>query len=42
MPYDKNGDWVKSWGQKGAKEGEFDTPHSAEILNWRVQKLTLK
>lgn len=26
--YDKNGDWVKSWGQKGANEGEFDTPHS--------------
>jgi hypothetical protein len=26
--YDKNGDWVKSWGQKGTKEGEFDTPHS--------------
>jgi hypothetical protein len=26
--YDKNGDWVKSWGQKGTKDGEFDTPHS--------------
>jgi sugar lactone lactonase YvrE len=26
--FDKNGDWVKSWGQKGTKEGEFDTPHS--------------
>jgi hypothetical protein len=26
--YDRNGDWVKSWGQKGTKEGEFDTPHS--------------
>jgi sugar lactone lactonase YvrE len=26
--YDRNGDWVKSWGQKGAKDGEFDTPHS--------------
>jgi streptogramin lyase len=26
--YDKNGDWVKSWGEKGTKEGEFDTPHS--------------
>src|SRR3954447_12875966 len=26
--YDKNGDWVKSWGQKGSKDGEFDTPHA--------------
>jgi len=26
--FDKNGDWVKSWGEKGTKEGEFDTPHS--------------
>jgi hypothetical protein len=26
--YDRNGDWVKSWGQKGSKDGEFDTPHS--------------
>jgi sugar lactone lactonase YvrE len=26
--FDKNGDWVKSWGDKGTKEGEFDTPHS--------------
>jgi streptogramin lyase len=26
--YDKNGDWVKSWGEKGTKTGEFDTPHS--------------
>ena len=26
--YDKNGDWVKSWGEKGTKAGEFDTPHS--------------
>ena len=26
--YDKNGDWVKSWGEKGTKQGEFDTPHS--------------
>lgn len=25
---DKNGDWVKSWGEKGTKPGEFDTPHS--------------
>jgi hypothetical protein len=26
--FDKNGDWVKSWGEKGSKPGEFDTPHS--------------
>jgi streptogramin lyase len=26
--YDANGDWVKSWGEKGTKDGEFDTPHS--------------
>jgi hypothetical protein len=26
--FDAHGDWVKSWGQKGTKEGEFDTPHS--------------
>jgi len=26
--FDKNGDWVKSWGEKGTRDGEFDTPHS--------------
>jgi len=26
--FDRNGDWVKSWGEKGTKEGDFDTPHS--------------
>ncbi|PYS56255.1 MAG: 6-bladed beta-propeller [Acidobacteria bacterium] len=26
--YDKNGDWVKSWGEPGSKPGEFNTPHS--------------
>jgi 6-bladed beta-propeller len=26
--YDKNGDWVKQWGQAGAGPGEFNTPHS--------------
>jgi len=25
---DKNGDWVKSWGDRGNKPGEFNTPHS--------------
>lgn len=26
--YDKNGDWVKQWGQPGTGPGEFNTPHS--------------
>jgi streptogramin lyase len=26
--YDKNGDWVKQWGQPGNAPGEFNTPHS--------------
>lgn len=26
--YDKNGDWVKQWGQPGKGPGEFSTPHS--------------
>ena len=26
--YDKNGDWVKQWGQFGKAPGEFNTPHS--------------
>jgi hypothetical protein len=26
--YDKNGDWVKQWGEHGSKPGEFSTPHS--------------
>lgn len=25
---DKNGNWLKSWGTKGNKPGEFNTPHS--------------
>jgi NHL repeat-containing protein len=29
--YDKNGDWVKSWGTKGTGPGQFDTPHSIAI-----------
>jgi hypothetical protein len=31
--YDKNGDWVKSWGDFGKGEGEFDTPHSIAADN---------
>ena len=26
--FSKAGDWMKSWGEKGTKDGEFDTPHS--------------
>src|SRR6516225_8291116 len=26
--FDKNGDWVKSWGDKGAKPGQFQMPHA--------------
>ena len=26
--FDKNGDWVKQWGERGTKPGEFNTPHS--------------
>ena len=26
--FDKNGDWVKQWGDRGNKQGEFNTPHS--------------
>jgi DNA-binding beta-propeller fold protein YncE len=26
--YDKNGDWVKSWGEKGTAPGQFQLPHA--------------
>jgi 6-bladed beta-propeller protein len=29
--FDKNGDWVKSWGSKGTGPGQFDIPHSIAI-----------
>lgn len=29
--YDKNGDWVKSWGEPGNGPGQFNTPHSIAI-----------
>src|SRR5712691_4719093 len=46
--FDKNGDWVKSWGEPGTKTGQFDTPHSiaadangniyvADRGNYRIQ-----
>jgi streptogramin lyase len=25
---DKNGNWLKSWGERGSRPGEFNTPHS--------------
>src|SRR5450432_1753502 len=25
---DKNGNWLKSWGERGDKPGEFNTPHN--------------
>ena len=29
--YDKNGDWVTSWGQKGTGPGQFRIPHAIAI-----------
>jgi hypothetical protein len=29
--YDKNGDWVKSWGEPGTGPGQFRTPHAIAI-----------
>ena len=29
--YDKNGDWVKSWGDKGTGPGQFRLPHALVI-----------
>ena len=29
--YDKNGDWVKSWGEKGTAPGQFRLPHAIVI-----------
>ena len=26
--YDKDGHWIKQWGDRGTKEGEFNTPHT--------------
>lgn len=28
---DKNGDWVKSWGEPGGGPGQFNTPHSIAV-----------
>jgi 6-bladed beta-propeller protein len=29
--YDRNGDWVKSWGEKGKGPGQFNLPHTIVI-----------
>src|SRR5262249_53001531 len=29
--FDNNGDWVKSWGDRGTGVGQFNTPHSIAI-----------
>ena len=28
---DRNGNWLKSWGEPGNKPGQFDTPHSIAV-----------
>src|SRR5207302_5541967 len=30
--YDKNGDWVKSWGEKGTAPGQFSLTHAIDIV----------
>ena len=30
---DKDGDWVKSWGERGTAPGQFHTPHSIAVDN---------
>jgi len=29
--YDKNGDWVKSWGERGTGPGQFNLPHAIAV-----------
>ena len=29
--YERNGDWVKSWGERGTGPGQFNTPHAIAI-----------
>ena len=31
VKYDKNGNWVKTWGKKGTGPGEFDLPHAVVV-----------
>jgi len=29
--YDKNGDWIKSWGERGSEPGQFNLPHAIAV-----------
>ena len=29
--YSKSGDWIKSWGERGTRPGQFNTPHTIAI-----------
>ena len=29
--YDRNGDWVKSWGERGTGQGQFNLPHAIAV-----------
>jgi hypothetical protein len=29
--YSKTGDWIKSWGERGTRQGQFNTPHTIAI-----------
>jgi len=29
--FDKNGDWIKSWGERGTNTGEFNIPHNIAV-----------
>src|SRR6185295_15105882 len=29
--YSKTGDWIKSWGERGTRPGQFNTPHTIAI-----------
>ena len=31
VKFDKNGNFVKSWGERGAQPGDFNTPHSLVV-----------
>ena len=41
---DKDGNWVKSWGEPGDQPGQFNTPHSIavdaqETFMWRTAEI---
>lgn len=33
MKFDKSGEFIKSWGTKGESQGQFDIPHTIQIVN---------